>query len=162
MPNVNTLTNSAKCWYFKWIVPSVKVEKCFLDLLVALIHGVKKFSNTFTNFPHSLIGIFSVVTGSKNSYKYLLNHQSNLRVLWGRDFFGLHSLVMLLNPKVTSVLCFEYNKSNVGLLFDIFYCSATNSSYKASSRTPVFMEKWIMGHTIAKGLGWLPLQQHGG
>ena len=35
-------------------------EQCFLDLLVALIHSVKEFSITFTNFPHSLISMFSV------------------------------------------------------------------------------------------------------
>ena len=37
-------------------------EQYFLDLLVALLHSVKKFSITFTNLPHSLIGIFSVAS----------------------------------------------------------------------------------------------------
>jgi hypothetical protein len=61
-------TKSAKCGYFEWLVssvgalmPSAQINKCFLDLLVALIHSVKEVNITFTNFPHSLIGIFSVV-----------------------------------------------------------------------------------------------------
>ena len=37
-----------------------QVDQCFLNLLVALIHSVKEFRTTFTNFPHSLISIFSV------------------------------------------------------------------------------------------------------
>ena len=36
-------------------------EHSFLDLLVALIHSVNESRITFTNFLHSLIGIFSVV-----------------------------------------------------------------------------------------------------
>ena len=37
-------------------------EQFFLDLLVAQFRSIKKFSITFTKFPPSLIGVFSVVT----------------------------------------------------------------------------------------------------
>jgi hypothetical protein len=62
MPSASSLVNSAKCWYFH--AKLCRDEQCFLDLLVALIHSLKEISITFTNFPHSLIGIFSVVATS--------------------------------------------------------------------------------------------------
>ena len=40
------------------------------NLLVA--ESVKELSTTFTNFPHSLIGVFSVVCTSTNMIQYKL------------------------------------------------------------------------------------------
>ena len=55
VPSVGTFMSCAKCWD----------EQCFLVLGVRSFdgtHSVKEFSITSTNFPHSLINIFSVVS----------------------------------------------------------------------------------------------------
>ena len=89
--------NSTKCQC------QVQDEQCFPYLLAPLIHCVKEFSITFTNFPHSLIGILSVVINATDEnlvittndccdYKSIksfniLQHQGS--DLWGQG--GVHS-----------------------------------------------------------------------